>query len=326
MAGRDAEIQELIARKNYAKALELIKAELAKRPRDPRLRLQHADTLILAGKNREAVAAFMGLADEHARDGFAAKAIAVLKRIEKIEPGRRDVEERLANLIQEKVRAAPSVSASAPSAAPQFGLEEFDPSADPLAAAAPVPAELEPELGLEPEPVAAPAPVAEAPPLEIEELEYLSAEEEAAPAAEPKPALSTPLFEGLSADELMAVMRGLNLLTFEAGDILVAEGAPGDSMFILTDGIVKAFVRNPKGHYMKVKDLMEGDFFGEISVLTGKPRTATITAASHVEVLELGKPTLDSITKQYPRVREVLKKFQEQRAQETVQAIIRSRE
>jgi cAMP-dependent protein kinase regulator len=170
------------------------------------------------------------------------------------------------------------------------------------------------------------APAEESPPLEIEELEYLSAEEGAAPAAAAEPALSTPLFEGLSAEELMAVMRGLNLLTFEAGDILVAEGAPGDSMFILTDGIVKAFVRNPKGHYMKVKDLMEGDFFGEISVLTGKPRTATITAATHVEVLELGKPTLDSITKQYPRVREVLKKFQEQRAQETVQAIIRSRD
>jgi Cyclic nucleotide-binding domain/Tetratricopeptide repeat len=321
MAGRDVEIQELIARKNYAKAVGLLKSELAKRPRDPRLRLQYADTLILAGRNREAVAAFMELADEHARDGFAAKAIAVLKRIEKIEPGRRDVEERLANLIQEKVRAAPTPAAPARSAAPEFGLEEFDPSADPLAAE---PVAAEPELVVvTPEP----EPADEAPTLEIEELEYLSAEEaEAAPAAESKPALSTPLFEGLSADELMAVMRGLNLLTFEAGDILVAEGAPGDSMFILTDGIVKAFVRNPKGHYMKVKDLMEGDFFGEISVLTGKPRTATITAATHVEVLELGKATLDSITKQYPRVREVLKKFQEQRAQETVQAIIRSRD
>jgi cyclic nucleotide-binding protein len=321
MAGRDAEIQELIARKNYAKAVDLIKSELAKRPHDPRLRLQHADTLILAGRNREAVPAFMELADEHARDGFAAKAIAVLKRIEKIEPGRRDVEERLANLIQEKVRATPSVPAPARSAAPEFGLEEFDPSADALAA---VP--VEPEIVLEPAAPEPAAPAAESPPLEIEELEYLSAEEGAAPAAEAKPALSTPLFEGLSVDELMAVMRGLNLLTFEAGDILVTEGAPGDSMFILTDGIVKAFVRNPKGHYMKVKDLMEGDFFGEISVLTGKPRTATITAATHVEVLELKKPTLDSITKQYPRVREVLKKFQEQRAQETVQAIIRSRD
>jgi hypothetical protein len=322
MAGRDAEIQELIARKNYAKAVDLLKSELTRRPRDPRLRLQYADTLILAGRNREAVSAFMELADEQARDGFAAKAIAVLKRIEKIEPGRRDVEERLANLIQEKVRATPSMPAPARSAGPEFGLEEFDPSADPLAA---VPVEPEPDIVLEP---AAPEPAAaeEAPPLEIEDLEYLSAEEEAAPTVEAKPALSTPLFEGLSAEELMAVMRGLNLLTFEAGDILVAEGAPGDSMFILTDGIVKAFVRNPKGHYMKVKDLMEGDFFGEISVLTGKPRTATITAATHVEVLELGKPTLDSITKQYPRVREVLKKFQEQRAQETVQAIIRSRD
>ena len=109
-------------------------------------------------------------------------------------------------------------------------------------------------------------------------------------------------------------MHGMNLKTFAAGDVLMAEGAPGDSLYVLTTGTVKCWVRDSKGHYIKVQELPEGAFFGEISVLTGKPRTATLTAASYCEALELDKKTLDAITAKHPRVREVLKKFHEQRA------------
>ena len=85
-------------------------------------------------------------------------------------------------------------------------------------------------------------------------------------------------------------------------------------------------MRNPKGNYVKVNELGEGAFFGEIAALTGRPRTATITAAAPCELLELDRATLDSITAAHPRVREILKQFHEQRAQDTVQAMIRKRE
>jgi hypothetical protein len=328
-------IQEFIGKKNYAKALELVRAELSARPKDHRLRLQQADVLIMAGRAKEAVSVLLGLADEHASDGFAAKAIAVLKRIEKIAPGRRDVEERLAHLIQEKVRTSPSTR---PAAAMEIGLEEFDPSADmgfeTAAASAPV------ELAMEAEPEAIPVdpePVVEVPvvapaPLTIQDddlegLDYVASNEDVMEAApEPQPVLSTPLFEGFSQAELLAVMRGMNLKTFAPGDVLMAEGAPGDSLYVLTTGSVKCWVKDRKGHYMKVQELPEGAFFGEISVLTGKPRTATLTAASYCEALELDKKTLDSITATHPHVREVLKKFHEQRAQDTVEAILKKRE
>ncbi len=137
--------------------------------------------------------------------------------------------------------------------------------------------------------------------------------------------LSTPLFAGFSETDLAAVIHGLELLTFEPGDILVAEGAPGDSLFILSTGSVKCYVRNPKGHYMKVHTLKEGDFFGEISVLTGKPRTATLVAGEYCEVLELNKANLDAITKTHPQVRKVLKDFHEQRAQSTIKAMIKNK-
>jgi hypothetical protein len=304
--GRET-VEGLVARKSYAKALELIQAQLGRRPRDDRLRLQQADVLIAAGREKEAAAQLMALADEQAADGFAAKAIAILKRIEKIAPGRQDVEDRLAHLIQEKVRHAPGARPAAASPAPEFGLEEFDPAAEPPAAEAP------------------PVPDAD----DFEGLDYIAAAEpESAPAPpeERRAFVSTPLFEGFSQEELVAVIHGLKLLTFGPGDILVAEGGPGDSLFILASGTVKAFVRNSKGHYVKVNELGEGAFFGEIAVLTGKPRTATLTAASPCEVLELDRATLDTITASHPRVREILKEFHEQRAQDTVQAMIRKRE
>lgn len=370
-------IQDFLAKKDHAKALQLIKAELAKQPSDRRLRLYQADALILAGREREAVTALLGLADDHAKDGFAAKAIAVLKRIEKIQPGRRDVEERLAGLIQEKVRSTPSAAPRA--AMPEIGLEEFDPSAEiGFAAPAPEPApEPEPEAALsmssepmvfaaeveaeapvatvepeaeaeepmvaaepepivevaaEPEPIPVPVPAtaksaAAIDDDDLEGLDYLSSDEplDAVP-AEPQPILSTPLFEGFSQDELVAVMHAMTLRTFAPGDILMAEGAPGDSLYVLTTGLVKCWVKDAKGSYILVQELPEGAFFGEISVLTGRPRTATLTAACECETLELDKKNLDRITAKHPRVLEVLKKFHEQRALDTVQTLLKKRD
>jgi len=332
--------QDLIAKKQYAKAVEVLQQQLKARPKDQRLRLQLSDTLVLANRGRDAAPILMGLADEHAHDGFGAKAIAILKRIEKITPGRRDVEERLAHLIQEKTRSAPPGSAAPARAslAPAFGLEEFDPSADPLGgggadlgmeagpgpdssaeALAPEPVI---ELTPEPEPEVLPTVAADS----DEDLAYLAAaEEELAPPKGGDAMLSTPLFQGLSEQDLAAVIHGLELLTFEPGDILVAEGAPGDSLFILSTGSVKAYVRNPKGHYTRVHTLVEGDFFGEISALTGKPRTATLVAAADCEVLELKKKNLDEITSTHPQVREVLKKFHEERARSTIDAMMKKK-
>ncbi|MCM2257540.1 MAG: cyclic nucleotide-binding domain-containing protein [Vicinamibacteria bacterium] len=301
-----SDIQDLITRRQYPKALEVIKAELSRRPKDQRLRLQHADVLIAANRGKEAVPVLLGLADEHANDGFTAKAIAILKRIDKLEPGRRDVEERMSHLVQQKVASAPTAPAR-PSGLPEFGFEEIDSSA--------------PEFDLGMGGSGDPAPLLE--PTVDEGLEFVNADPEIEP--EKPAAVTSPLFESLSASEMEAVVRGLELLEFQPGDILVAEGAPGASMFILSTGMLKVYVRDMKGNYLKVKEFTEGEFFGEISVLTGKPRTATIVAATPVEVLELDKKTLDAITQQHPRVREILKEFHEQRAQDTVKQIIKNR-
>src|SRR5689334_4091246 len=95
------DLNTLIAKKNYKKAIELLKTQLDARKSDPRLRMQLADVLALAGGGREAVQVLLPLADEYAREGFAAKAIAVLKKAEKIDPGRSDIASRLASMIKQ---------------------------------------------------------------------------------------------------------------------------------------------------------------------------------------------------------------------------------
>lgn len=258
-------VEELIERKKHGKAIELLRQRFAAGERDSRLRLQLADCLVATGKAKEAVPILLGIADEHARGGQAAKAIATYKRVLAIDPGRGDVEARLATLIRKE-----------------------DPG--------PPPAEAEMGVGFE----LPSAPPSEPPP--------------PPPVAEEPDAVSTPLFRGLARDELLALIRGLRLERHEPGDVIITEGEPGESVYILTSGLVKAFVADPLLHDNFLRHMAEGSFFGEISHLTGGTRTATITAATACELLVLDRSALESIVAAHPNVREVLVEFYQQRA------------
>ena len=320
--GPAASVPDLLARKQHSKAVELAQAQLKARPRDGRLRLQLADTLIAAGRGREAVPPLREMADELARDGFAAKAIAILKRIQKIDPGRIDVEKRLATMIADRTRQEAARPATSGVSGPELGMEiGFEPSAVREVASGP---ESEPA----PEPAAAggtdaeagggaAAPLADFAPVAAADGDDLIELEPGEVRAAPTPAL----FPDFSNEELVAVMDGLRLTTFPAGALVVAEGEPGDSLFLVTTGTLKTWVRNHEGRYVFVRRLGEGDFFGEISVLSGSPRTASVVAATPCELLELDRPTLDAITAAYPRVRDVLQRFYEQRMATSVDAM-----
>jgi hypothetical protein len=334
---KEATIEDLIAKKKYGKAIQLLRTQFTQGSRDPRLRIQLADVLILAVKPREAVPILVGVADEFAREGFAAKAIAVLKRIEKIEPGRADVEAKLASLIGTKPVTAPK----GPAEIHEIGAEEIG-IGDALAPGAALPAgAIEVEVDLAPGGGEAAA--------DDDEFDLTMSPEDASMSEEAfgkellavarramkEPGRATsdtptaaavapsPLFSDFSGMELVAVMRGLHLLSFDPGDIVITEGEPGDSLFVLTTGTVKAFVKNPAGRHIQVREMSEGEFFGEISILTGKPRTATVTAASRCELLELDRTNLDAITQTHPRVRQILEEFCNQRQGSADETLVR---
>ena len=70
--------------------------------------------------------------------------------------------------------------------------------------------------------------------------------------------------------------------------------------------------------------LGEGDFFGEVSLLEGSPRTATVTAAARSELLEIDRLTLGKIAHKHPRVWSVVRSFYEKRARSEAERAARS--
>jgi hypothetical protein len=117
------------------------------------------------------------------------------------------------------------------------------------------------------------------------------------------------LFNGLDREQLEEVIGGLRLTSVKPGEIIVAEGEPGGSLFLIASGRVRVYARSPSGRQKLVRTMGQGDFFGEISLLTGSRRTATITAATACEVLELDRETVDAIARRKPEVRDLISAF-----------------
>ncbi len=91
-------IDDLVARKRYGQAIEALRERFREKSPNAAERHQFAEVLILAKRDEEAIPILLGLADEHARFGFALKARETLGQIEDLDPGRADVAERLAAL------------------------------------------------------------------------------------------------------------------------------------------------------------------------------------------------------------------------------------
>ena len=355
-------VGQLIARKKFARAIEVLREQLHGEASNPRVRMQLADVLVMAGRPQEAAPVLLALADDHAAQGSGAKAIAVLKKLQKIEPGR-NIDRKLAALIRD-TRGAPRLTPSRVKRlqvpGPVYGATINDgpvtSDEDRIAAArqaswvSTTPGEVAEEdenLGVAaplakpaaPAPTSQPIAVRRSPatpeaPEPESHVEILPDEEAALavseaefggqvieiiqealhqPAEAVEPAdgetAESPLFSSFSEDELTAVIGGLTLLSFEPGDIIITEGDTGDSLFTITTGVTKTFLRQPEGGQKLVRILKEGDFFGEISILSGKPRTATVTAATACELLELDRATLDESCEKNPHVQQVLEDF-----------------
>lgn len=106
------------------------------------------------------------------------------------------------------------------------------------------------------------------------------------------------LFQGLSDRALEAIGELTEKVSFHRGDVIVAEGDVGDAFYLLTTGTAVV-----EQHGSRLRDLSEGDFFGEISLIDGQPRTATITATSPVEALKVNREHFQDLMDQHPSIR-----------------------
>ena len=256
-----------LAKKNYDKALDTIRKELAKHPNQLNLRLRQAEIFDLQGKRDKAISMYRTIAEAQARDGFYARAIAVYKKILRLDP-EQDVHSDLARLIEDD-----QLTKIADRRRREHGasIEQKTVSVD----------------------------------QELKELQ------------------SSTLFSSFEREALVEIVASTELRSYDEGDIIVTEGEPGSSLFLIVGGRVRVFTRTDDGGNLQLAELGPGDFFGEVSLLSGKPRTATITARTQVTAIELDRASVDRIAENHPEVKEVLENFYERRAQDTVEAVIR---
>jgi CRP-like cAMP-binding protein len=106
-----------------------------------------------------------------------------------------------------------------------------------------------------------------------------------------------PLFSACTKRELIEVALVADEREAAAGDDLTVEGRPGREFFVLMDGSV--VVRRKE---RKLADLGPGDWFGEIALLTFKPRSATVTATTPVSLLVIIDRSFREVVETTPRI------------------------
>jgi branched-chain amino acid transport system substrate-binding protein len=95
----------------------------------------------------------------------------------------------------------------------------------------------------------------------------------------------------LGEDEIERLAKASSTRVFAPGEAIVRKGQEGNSMFVIVRGGVK--VQIPENDYQKtINRLRANDFFGEMSLLTGQPRTATVIAEEETEVIQIKKTAL----------------------------------
>ena len=125
-----------------------------------------------------------------------------------------------------------------------------------------------------------------------------------------------PLFESLSEEQLNHVVQEARLKLFGRGEPVIEEGAEGDSMFVMLRGAANVFV-SKNGSRIRVATLGAGHCFGEMSLLTGEPRSATVRADGDCYVMEIGKPVMAELLRDAPSYLEKLSELLGQRKMET---------
>ncbi len=110
-----------------------------------------------------------------------------------------------------------------------------------------------------------------------------------------------PIFAPLSDEETQKLAQASSARVYAPGEAIVHQGRQGNSMFVINRGAVKVQILED-GQPKIINKLKESDFFGEMSLLTGQPRSATVVAEEETEVLQIRKKALKPIFETNPNL------------------------
>lgn len=129
-------------------------------------------------------------------------------------------------------------------------------------------------------------------------------------------------FAEMTSDEIAGFISSTGRRTFAEGEVVLEQGQEGRSFFIVTRGVLRVQTKGAAGGTLRMGVLTMGDVFGEVALLTGKPRTATVVSETDSECLEITLEAWHRILGRHPRVRQVLEELHRERARFAADAIL----
>ncbi len=112
---------------------------------------------------------------------------------------------------------------------------------------------------------------------------------------------AVPLFQKLGSAALIEIVRALRPRVVPAGGIICRKGEAGDQMYFIVEGRVSVATPNPV-------ELGSGSFFGEMALITGEPRSATVSAATEVSLLSLYASDFQMLSSSSPEIADIIRK------------------
>ena len=131
------------------------------------------------------------------------------------------------------------------------------------------------------------------------------------------------LFKSLDNEGRDQLMASATPVEFDEGQIIVREGDPGEALYLIKRGSVRVHTTRD-GQEVPLATLTKGACFGEVALLSGRARTATVVAAEPCTLLCFYRQQIEEVLNTYPKVRELLETLVHGRAKDTIQKITRA--
>lgn len=256
------DLDKYFTARKYGQAIKLLKSVLAQHSNDLSLRMKLADAYTLDGNHEEAEKILSEIAMQLAKAGYITKAIAIQKKIQRMNP---DSELDIYKYIEELEKK------NSPAVSKQKANDNQD--------------------------------HADSPDSKMKALDRL--------------------FKGLTKDEFKEVFSRLEQKEFPSGEYVFKEGDEDSSVYIIISGSVKVLLDHGD-EILELATLNDSDFFGEVALLTGKARTASVLCIVDSEFLILNRENYRALSKKYSGLQESLAAALEYRAQKTIEILIES--
>ena len=132
------------------------------------------------------------------------------------------------------------------------------------------------------------------------------------------------LFRSLEEDARRDLADRGVVMVFPSAKVVLTEGEPSSDFYLIDQGVAEVTTTAPDGTPVVLATLQHGAFFGEVALLKGLPRTATVTALTELSVLRFDQADIEDVLGRNPAARRILETMVEGRARDTVEKVVRA--